>query len=133
MATVTTTADSVTTSDVAPTTAPHKVSHQTGKTTATVRFTPTHSAGASITCYRVEVGGAGPGAGTLVASAGFPCSDSLPESRCSDSATNRRCTDGAGLTSGVQIAVAVADTSLVGADGAYTVKAYAGAADVALG
>lgn len=38
----TTSIDSVTTEDAAPTTAPHKISAISGKNTATVKFTPTH-------------------------------------------------------------------------------------------
>jgi hypothetical protein len=130
---ITTTIASVTTEDAAPTTAPHKVSLQSGKTNATVAWTPTHPTGQAITCYRIEVGGAAPGTGTILAWGGFPCSDSLPESLCSDSDASVSCTDGLAAVSGVQRSNTVSGASLTGGDGAKTVNIYAGAADTALG
>lgn len=47
--------NSVTTTDAVPTTAPHKISAQTGKSQATVDFTVT--AGTTIRAYRLTVNG----------------------------------------------------------------------------
>lgn len=133
MATVTTTA-SVSTPDAVPGSAPYKISRQSGKNQASVSFTPTHSAGSNITCYRIEVGGTGaPGTGTVVERGGQPCSDNRNDMKCSDLDASMKCSDGVALPSGVQESTAINDPSLSGADGAYTVYVYCGAADVALG
>jgi hypothetical protein len=131
---ITTTVDSVTTGDAAPTTAPHKISAQGGKDQATVRFTPTNSTGHAITCWRIERGGSAPGTGTMMDMAGFPCSDSIPEALCSDSDARALCTDGLASASGTQIAVTVTYVETGSpADGGYTVNVYAGSDDTAIG
>lgn len=99
----TTTIDSVTTGDAAPSVAPHRISNKATKDTALIAFTPTHD-GQYVPCdqlippwtpgvpgaiiaVKVMEGGADPYTGTevgrlgLVASDSEPCSDSLP---CSD-------------------------------------------------
>jgi hypothetical protein len=98
------TIDSVTTGDVAPTTAPHKISNKATKDTATAKFTPTHDGvyvaapelvtpwtpgvAAKILAYMVREGGSSAYTGTLVGRKGLVCSESEP---CSD--TTLACTD----------------------------------------
>lgn len=60
------TIDSVTTHDGAPTTAPHKISNQSGKDSADVLFTP----GRTIVAYEIRNGGSTINTGTLVEKAG---------------------------------------------------------------
>lgn len=78
------TIDSVTTGDAAATTAPHKISNKTGKSTATVRFTPS---GGAINAYMVRLGHITPYTGTLLGRQGLVCDEREPCSAslaCSD-------------------------------------------------
>ena len=82
--------NSVTTADAVPTSTPHKISNQTGKQTATVRFTPNYSGTLypqdelfpdanllpgepNIRAYRFRDGGSDHTTGTLVSEKGKIC------------------------------------------------------------
>lgn len=69
---LTVTIDSVETADAAPTVAPHRISAQTGKSIATVKFTPSGGTGA-IRAWRIMVGGTGRTTGRLAGERGMVC------------------------------------------------------------
>jgi hypothetical protein len=129
------TIDSVTTTDAAPTTAPHKISNKATKDTATLRFTPTHDGvylakpelvppwtpgvAAVMLAYMVREGGSTPYTGTVVGRKGLVCSESEP---CSDSTL--ACTDWTS-PSGTQLTEGITYGETGGpADGAQTINVY---------
>jgi hypothetical protein len=130
----TVTIDSVTTGDVAPTAAPHKISNKATKDTATVKFTPTHNGvyfaapelvtpwtpgvASKMLAYMVREGGASVYTGTLVGRKGLVCSESEP---CSSTLA---CTDWES-PSGTQLTEDITYSETGGpADGGQTINVY---------
>jgi hypothetical protein len=60
------TIDSITTGDAVPSTTPHKISQQTGKDSAAVKFTPS----TTVAAYELRIGGVDQSTGTLIERAG---------------------------------------------------------------
>jgi hypothetical protein len=109
------TIDSVTTEDAAPTTAPHKISNQTGKNLVTVKFTATTTDASRIRAWIVRWGGSGRTTGTRLAALGIVCGIG----RCG---LDRLLS----VASGFQVTVAEHYTDLPSsADGTYRVNVYA--------
>lgn len=115
------TIDSVTTGDVAPTTAPHRISNQAGKNTATVKFTPSTSDSSVLRYWRVNFAGGGTRlTGTLLKCLGVMCG----VSRCGAPGSRPLA-----LPSGTQVTVAETYPQLPSsADGTYHVYAWAASA-----
>lgn len=113
------TIDSVTTEDAAPTTAPHKISAVSGKSTATVLFTPDRT----ITAWQIREGGTSVTTGTLRKSGGqlvcgeFKCGAGKTLSSFSSSAQRSAVIDYSELAAG--------------ADGARTLNVWIKSADAA--
>jgi hypothetical protein len=110
--------DSVTTEDAAPTTAPHKISNQSGKNTVTVKFTPTTSDASLLRYWRVNFAGGGTRlTGTRLKSLGAVCG----VSRCGAPGVKPLA-----LPSGTQVTVAETYPQLPSsADGTYHVYVWA--------
>lgn len=110
--------DSVTTGDVAPTTAPHKISNQSGKNTVTVKFTPTTSDASPLRYWRVNFAGGGTRlSGTLLKCLGMVCG----VSRCGAPGSRPL-----SLPTGTQVTVAETYSQVPSSvDGTYHVYAWA--------
>lgn len=65
--------DSIETGDAAPAVAPHKISGQPGKDTATITFTPGAEQPESVRAWAIHVGGASPTSGQRIDGAGAIC------------------------------------------------------------
>lgn len=126
--------DSVTTTDAAPTTAPHRISAISGEDSASVKFTPSHNGtlypgpyllpdplllpgGAQrFRAWRLRMGGIDRNTGLLLDKAGRICGEPCGADPCSDYS----------VASATQITDAIdyAETGAPG-DGDYTVNIYA--------
>lgn len=107
--------DSVSSADAAPPAAPYRISKIAGHDRATVKFTPTTTAGV-IRAWRVLIGGAGRTTGRVGGQAGAVCGIAV----CGTARP-------LALPSGTQITedVTFVEASDGGADGARTVSVYA--------
>lgn len=110
----------VTTEDAASTTAPHKISNQTGKKLVTAKFTPSTSDASPLRYWSVRFTGGTRLTGTLLKSLGAVCGIS----RCGVSTVRPL-----SLPSGTEVTIAENYTDLPSsADGTYHVYAYAASA-----
>lgn len=108
------TLNSVTTADAVPGTAPHRVSAQTGKDKATVKFTPT----AAIRGYTIRLGGTSYNTGTEIRKVGRiqPGSGLRPGAGVRPSAYSS--------PGGTQLTEVIDDSELGAGDGAKSLNLY---------